>query len=140
MVDKLNKINNIKQNKKEMLSELGIFISSVLLSLGGCIAISCSEMRRSRCTQISVSDCVKCNRDVIPVTTEFCSSSKERKKEMQRNETTRKEEKTKERKKNGRRKEGKKEKIKKEKGRRKKETKETKKQRKEERKTQTNKE
>ena len=48
-----------------MLTELGIFISSPLLSVGGCIAISCDSMRRSRCTNIELSDCMKCNRDVI---------------------------------------------------------------------------
>ena len=55
-----------------MLTELGIFISSLLLSLGGCIAISCDSMRRSRCTNIELSDCMKCNRAVLPGDSATC--------------------------------------------------------------------
>ena len=48
-----------------MLAELGILISSILLSLGGCWNVTCVKMRRSRCTKIELSDCLKCHRDVV---------------------------------------------------------------------------
>ncbi len=34
------------------LGELSVFISAILLSLGGCISIVASSIRRSRCKQI----------------------------------------------------------------------------------------
>ena len=47
------------------LGEISVFISAVLLSLGGCVAIVASNIRRSRCVSI---DCgiSKCSRK-IPV-------------------------------------------------------------------------
>ena len=47
------------------LGEISVFISAVLLSLGGCFAIVASNIRRSRCVSI---DCgiSKCSRK-IPV-------------------------------------------------------------------------
>jgi hypothetical protein len=49
-----------------VLSEVGILISSILLSLGGCIAVSATELRKSRCTSIK-SQCCACVRDVPPM-------------------------------------------------------------------------
>ncbi len=46
------------------LTELGIFISSLLLSLGGCISVICSESRRSRCTKITL-PCCDIERDIV---------------------------------------------------------------------------
>ncbi len=46
------------------LTELGILISSVLLSLGGCISVICNESRRSRCTRITC-PCVDIERDIF---------------------------------------------------------------------------
>jgi len=40
-----------------ILTELGIFISSILLSLGGCIAVVCNESHRSKCTHITFPCC-----------------------------------------------------------------------------------
>jgi len=48
------------------LTELGIFISSLLLSLGGCISVICSESRRSRCTKITL-PCCDIERDIVDV-------------------------------------------------------------------------
>jgi len=47
-----------------MLSELGILISSVLLSVGGLVALVGEQCRRSRCTRINCSDCCQMDRDV----------------------------------------------------------------------------
>ncbi len=46
------------------LTELGIFVSSILLSLGGCISVICNESRRSRCTKISL-PCCDIERDIV---------------------------------------------------------------------------
>jgi hypothetical protein len=45
------------------LGEISVFISAVLLSLGGCVAIVASNIRRSRCVSI---DCgiSKCSRKI----------------------------------------------------------------------------
>ena len=48
------------------LTELGILISSVLLSLGGCISVICSESRRSRCTKITL-PCCDIERDIVDI-------------------------------------------------------------------------
>ena len=40
-------------HSRESLTTWGVFIASVLLSVGGCIAMSCETFRRSRCTQMS---------------------------------------------------------------------------------------
>ncbi len=52
------------QNKNPYdLGEISVFISAVLLSLGGCFAVVASNIRRSRCVTI---DCgiSKCSRKV----------------------------------------------------------------------------
>ena len=46
------------------LGELSVFISAILLSLGGCISIVASSIRRSRCQQILCCGFSKCLRDV----------------------------------------------------------------------------
>jgi hypothetical protein len=51
---------------REGLTEWGIFISSLLLSLGGCIAVCFSAMRNSRCREINVCGLGNCVRNVPP--------------------------------------------------------------------------
>ena len=46
------------------LGELSVFISAILLSLGGCISIVASSIRRSRCQQILCCGLSKCLRSV----------------------------------------------------------------------------
>ena len=48
-----------------MLTELGVFVSSILLSLGGCVAMTCGELRKSRCTQIKCSECMEIDRQIL---------------------------------------------------------------------------
>ena len=57
------------------LTELGIFISSLLLSLGGCISVICSESRRSRCTKITL-PCCDIERDIVETEHIVCKDSK----------------------------------------------------------------
>ena len=52
-------------NNAPDLGELSVFISAILLSLGGCISIVASSIRRSRCQQISLCGFSKCNR-IVP--------------------------------------------------------------------------
>ena len=40
------------EQSKENLGTIGVFVSSLLLSLGGCIAVMFSSMRQSRCKNI----------------------------------------------------------------------------------------
>ena len=53
----------IQPNREYDLGEISVFISAVLLSLGGCFAIVASNIRRSRCISI---DCgiSKCSRKI----------------------------------------------------------------------------
>ena len=53
----------IQPQTKYDLGEISVFISAVLLSLGGCFAIVASNIRRSRCVSI---DCgiSKCSRKI----------------------------------------------------------------------------
>jgi hypothetical protein len=44
------------------LSELGVFLSSLLLSLSGCYAVVASYYVKSRCTSIECCRCIKCTR------------------------------------------------------------------------------
>jgi len=46
------------------LGEISVFICSILLSLGGCISIIASSIRRSRCQQIFCCGLSQCNRSV----------------------------------------------------------------------------
>ncbi len=46
------------------LGELSVFISAILLSLGGCISIVASSIRRSRCQEILCCGFSKCLRNV----------------------------------------------------------------------------
>lgn len=46
------------------LGELSVFISAILLSLGGCISIVASSIRRSRCQEILCCGFSKCLRSV----------------------------------------------------------------------------
>jgi len=52
--------------QSESLTTIGIFVSSLLLSLGGCIAVILSEIRKSRCMEINCAG-GNCVRDVSAV-------------------------------------------------------------------------
>ena len=55
-------------NCPDSFTDLGIFISGILLSLGGVIAIVGSQCRQSKCYEISCSKCLKIKRnsEIIP--------------------------------------------------------------------------
>lgn len=54
------------------LGALGVFLSSLILSIGGCIAVTGEQFRRSRCTKINCSDCCELDRDIeSPRTTQI---------------------------------------------------------------------
>jgi len=53
-----------KEKSSIDLGEISVFICSILLSLGGCISIIASSIRRSRCQQILCCGFSKCLRDV----------------------------------------------------------------------------
>ena len=53
-----------KQKSSIDLGQISVFICSILLSLGGCISIIASSIRRSRCQQILCCGFSKCLRDV----------------------------------------------------------------------------
>ncbi len=53
-----------KQKNSIDLGQISVFICSILLSLGGCISIVASSIRRSRCQQILCCGFSKCLRDV----------------------------------------------------------------------------
>ena len=55
----------VNTGMKENLGTLGVFLSSLLLSLGGCIAVVFSSFRQSRCKNISCCG-LKCDRENIP--------------------------------------------------------------------------
>jgi len=57
---------HFQMDQKESLTTIGIFVSSLLLSLGGCIAVILSEVRKSRCMKINCAG-VNCVRDVSAV-------------------------------------------------------------------------
>lgn len=57
---------HFEMNQKESLTTIGIFVSSLLLSLGGCIAVILSEVRKSRCMEINCAG-GNCVRDVSSV-------------------------------------------------------------------------
>jgi hypothetical protein len=46
------------------LASLGVLVSSIILSVGGCIAVTGEQFRRSRCTKINCSDCCQLDRDI----------------------------------------------------------------------------
>jgi hypothetical protein len=58
-----SKIVYVEKNNPYDLGEISVFISAVLLSLGGFIAIIGSNIRRSRCSNI-ICGSTKCKRDV----------------------------------------------------------------------------
>tara|TARA_R100001369_G_scaffold89485_1_gene127129 strand:- start:338 stop:565 length:228 start_codon:yes stop_codon:yes gene_type:complete len=47
------------------LTNLGVFISGLLLSIAGIIAVVGSQCRQSKCSDISISKCIKIKRDNI---------------------------------------------------------------------------
>ena len=47
-------------------TELGIFISGLILSLGGCIAVVCSQLRKSNCSYIKCF-CLRCDREDLDI-------------------------------------------------------------------------
>ena len=53
-------------DQSENLTTIGIFVSSLLLSLGGCTAVILSELRKSRCIEISCAG-GNCVRDIDAV-------------------------------------------------------------------------
>ena len=55
----------IYPNREEDLTTKAIFISSLLLSIGGLIALTSEACRRSRCTKLDLC-CVKCDREILP--------------------------------------------------------------------------
>ena len=55
----------IYPNREEDLTTKGIFISSLLLSIGGLLALTSEACRRSRCTKLDLC-CFQCNREVLP--------------------------------------------------------------------------
>mgnify|MGYP003661756741 CR=1 FL=1 len=59
----------ILPDRKEDLTTMGIFISSLLLSIGGLLALMSEACRRSRCTKLNLF-CVSCDREPLPVTDE----------------------------------------------------------------------
>jgi hypothetical protein len=46
-------------------TDLGVFISGVLLSIGGVIAIIGSQCRASKCNEITCSKCLKIKREGV---------------------------------------------------------------------------
>ncbi len=52
----------ILQGTEENLGTLGVFLSSLLLSLGGCVAVVFSSLKQSRCKNISCCG-IKCDRE-----------------------------------------------------------------------------
>lgn len=55
----------IYPNREEDLTTMGIFISSLLLSIGGLLALTSEACRRSRCSKLDLC-CIKCDREVLP--------------------------------------------------------------------------
>lgn len=53
-----------KEKSSIDLGQISVFICSILLSLGGCISIIASSIRRSRCQQILCCGFSKCLRNV----------------------------------------------------------------------------
>ncbi|MFT4803260.1 MAG: hypothetical protein ACI9YE_000452 [Psychroserpens sp.] len=58
--------SNFQSSEKSSinLGEIGVFVSGFLLSIGGCIAIVASSIRRSRCVSINCF-CLKCLRNPV---------------------------------------------------------------------------
>ena len=54
----------LSTNNNQSLTEWGIFISSLLLSIGGCIAVCFTALRNSRCREINICGIGNCVRDV----------------------------------------------------------------------------
>lgn len=50
----------------ELLGQVSVFVSAILLSMGGCIAVVCSHMRKSNCSYISCFG-TKCTRENLGV-------------------------------------------------------------------------
>jgi len=54
---------HFQMDQSENLTTIGIFVSSLLLSLGGCLALVIGEVRKSRCININCGS-TSCVRDV----------------------------------------------------------------------------
>ena len=54
---------HFQMDQSENLTTIGIFVSSLLLSLGGCLALVIGELRKSRCTSLKCGQ-TSCVRDV----------------------------------------------------------------------------
>lgn len=61
-----DEVIHFQLDQSENLTTIGIFVSSLLLSLGGCIAVILSEIRKSRCIEINCAG-GNCVRDVDAV-------------------------------------------------------------------------
>ncbi len=61
-----SEVIHFQLDQSENLTTIGIFVSSLLLSLGGCIAVILSEVRKSRCMEINCAG-GNCVRDVDAV-------------------------------------------------------------------------
>lgn len=59
------KTTNVQGKEELDLGSISVFICSILLSLGGFIAILASACRRSRCTELGGCCGVKCIRDPV---------------------------------------------------------------------------
>ncbi len=49
------------------LTDLGIFISSLLLSVSGLIAVMCSSLRKSNCSKIKCGHCCELQRNNLDI-------------------------------------------------------------------------
>lgn len=52
---------------KEGLTGLGIFLSSLLLSISGLIAVICSSLRKSNCSTIKCGSCCELQRNNLDI-------------------------------------------------------------------------
>lgn len=49
------------------LTDLGVFISGIILSCGGLLALIGSQCRNSKCKKITIGKCIKLDRENISV-------------------------------------------------------------------------
>lgn len=73
LLGELNKEGNLylniqiaEQSGAVNYTELGVFISGLLLSLGGCFALVFSNLRKSNCSDIELG-CFRCKRENLNI-------------------------------------------------------------------------
>jgi len=71
LLGELNKEGNLYLNIQPYptginYTELGVFISGLLLSLGGCFALVFSNLRKSNCSDIELG-CFRCHRENLNI-------------------------------------------------------------------------